>query len=241
MPDKRCYNSVMELALTISAGLGALLFIIGYLGFIFAGFGHHFVTGIIAALPVLNIVTVPALWHKTSKSLMISILGIIIFSASWFMGGDTNIKKILFPSAYSNSQAGIESGASPGPAQITVKSSKHNSASTTIRPVSEQQTTSVKPFANQQRVIDEENMRNLPAKALYRLSFEGVPVDQVSKLKNRVIQLTTDKNEILEGRIIRLSKTSIFLQSRNSISRGNEFPIANIKQLRLMIKKAANK
>jgi len=64
----------MELAFTIIAGLGALLILFSYLGFVFAGFRHHFVTGIISALPVLNIVTVPALWPKARKKIIISFL-----------------------------------------------------------------------------------------------------------------------------------------------------------------------
>ena len=85
----------MELAFTILAGLGAFLILIGYLGFVFAGFRHHFVTGIISALPVLNIVTVPALWPKAGRKVVTSILGIIIVLASWFLGANTGIPKYV--------------------------------------------------------------------------------------------------------------------------------------------------
>ena len=85
----------MELGLTILAGLGALLFLMGYLGFVIAGFKHHFVTGLISALPVFNIVTVPALWRKTSRKVITSAIGLVIVVASWFFGANTGIQNLI--------------------------------------------------------------------------------------------------------------------------------------------------
>jgi len=236
----------MELALTILAGIGILLFLIGYLGFLLAGFRQNFVTGIISALPVLNIVTVPALWHKASKKIMISVLGIVIAISSWFLGADTNIKRILFVSNDTNIQTGVsnnkvQAGAIQGsglPATSSTISQvpKQVVGTTVIRPLIDK--VSASPFANVQRVIDESDMLELPEKALYKLSFENVPVNKVNILKNRVIQLITKKNKIIEGRISKVTDTSIFIQSGGAILVENEFPIANIKQLRLMVKKA---
>ena len=81
-------------------------------------------------------------------------------------------------------------------------------------------------------------MLELPGKALYKLSFESIPVNKINTLKNRVIQLITKKNKIIEGRISKVTDTSIFIQSGGAVLVENEFPIANIKQLRLMVKKA---
>jgi len=236
----------MELALTILAGIGILLFLIGYLGFLFAGFRQNFVTGIISALPVLNIVTVPALWHKASKKIMISVLGIVIAISSWFLGADTNIKKLLFASNDTTIQAGVSNnnaqaeaiqGSGLSATLSTVSQvPKQVVGSTVIRPLVDK--VSASPFANVQRIIDESDMLELPGKALYKLSFESIPVNKINTLKNRVIQLITKKNKIIEGRISKITETSIFIQSGGTVLVENEFPIANIKQLRLMVKKA---
>jgi len=240
----------MELVLTIIAGLGVLLFLIGYLAFVMAGFRHHFVTGIIAALPVLNIVTVPALWHRTSKRLMLSVLGLIIVAISWFLGADTKIKKLLFKTANNNSQvimsknngmrfpsAQNDSLASQG--NMTELSKTATGTVATHR--AKEQTSSMTPFANQQRFIDESNMQMLPAEALYRLSFEPVPVDRISTLNGRIIEITLNTHKVYEGKVTNVSNSSVLLLSGNSISIENEFPIANIKQLRLMVKKGIDK
>lgn len=232
----------MEITLTIIAALGALLFLIGYLAFILAGFRQNFITGIISALPVLNIVTVPALWHKTSKKLMISVLGIAITTASWFFGADANIKKLLFHSNNADMRnVGMNTGANISSPTINVsqnvkQGSRQVVGTTVIRPSDE--TVSAGPFANtQRRLIDESEMQELPKRALYKLAFESVPVNKVKTLKGRIIQLISNKNKLIEGRISRVSNSSIFLHSGRTISIENEFPIANIKQLRLMVKR----
>ena len=238
----------MELVLTITAGLGVLLFLTGYLAFVLAGFRHHFVTGLISVLPVLNIVTVPSLWHKTSKKLMISVLGIAIFAASWFFGADANIKRLLFNSGVGKNnqvsarqQGGNQHATLAAPSISVNQTVKQIVGTTVIRPSNDDEEEAAMPFANIQRLVNDNELQALPARALYRLSFEEVPVDKLKTLKNRIVQLVTNKNELLEGRISRVSENSIFLQSGGEISVENEFPVANIKHLRLMIKKAVVK
>ena len=85
----------MELALTIIAGLGALLFIVSYLSYVASGFRHHFVTGIISALPVLNVVTLPSLWDKSRGKFVIGFIGLVIAAVAWFMGANKGFQNLL--------------------------------------------------------------------------------------------------------------------------------------------------
>jgi len=238
----------MELVLTIIAVFGILLFIIGYLAFVFAGFRQNFITGIISALPVLNIVTVPALWRKTSKKLVFSVLGVAIAASSWFFGADKNIKSLLFHSNSVNMQAKFKNDKYRGGSQVAHLSKpsisvtpipKQVVGTTVIRPLIDKVASS--PFANMQRNIDESELLELPDKALYRFSFETVPVNNATALKGRVVQIIAKNNMLIEGRVSKASANSIFLLSGNRLSIENEYPVANIKQLRLMVKKAANK
>ncbi len=235
----------MELALTIVAGLGFLAFLIGYLSFIIAGFRHHFITGVIASLPVLNIVAVPALWEKTSKKLLLSLLGIILIAGSWFLGADNNIKRILFNSNNKKTQTTFATPANKTQSALSASSnvSKQVVGTTVIRP-SNDNTTIIEPFENEQLfgvTVDESNMQTLPPKALYKLTFEEIPIKNTSSLKGRIIKIKTDKNEVFEGRVTKASKSSVFIQSDDTISIVNEFPVANIKHLFLMVKKANKK
>ncbi len=195
----------MELGLTILAGLGALLFLMGYLGFVIAGFKHHFVTGLISALPVFNIVTVPALWRKTSRKVITSAVGLVIVVASWFLGANTGIQNLI----------AMIKGDKPTVSQpITQNSSNPLDAAST----------------NPQPTIDESKMQALPKKALYRMAFEAIPLDKIQTLKDRVVQITTSNGDTLEGRVSDLTASSITIL-------GNEFAIANIKKISLMVKK----
>ncbi len=189
----------MELGLTILAGLGALLFLIGYLGFVVAGFKHHFVTGLISALPVFNIVTVPALWRKASRKVISSAIGLVLVIASWFLGANTGIQNLI----------------------AMVKGDK---------PIVSQSTTSLDTDTSLQPTINESNMQALPKKALYRMAFEAIPLDKIQTLKDRVVQITTNNGDKIEGRVSHLTASSITVQ-------GNELAIANIKQISLMVKK----
>jgi hypothetical protein len=206
----------MELTFTIVAGLGALLVLIGYLGFVFAGFKHHFVTGIISALPVLNIVTVPALWRNAGSKVIISIVGLAIVIASWFLGANTGIQKYIgmLKGEKQTSQTTITSM----PVTGTTTISATPSSSTQIAPAA-------------MPSIDESNMLQLPKKALYRMHFEIIPIDQVQSLKDKVVKIITTKGDQLEGRVNSVTASSIVIQN-------NELPIANIKQISLMVKKA---
>lgn len=218
----------MELALTIIAGIGALLFVFAYLGYVIAGFKHHFITGIISALPILNIVTIPALWYKTSKKILLSILGIIIVGASWFLGADKGI----------NNTIALLKGK---PKQNTVvltnpsQNATNRSSILVTTPQINQQTAS-KPYASKQRFINDNNLAPLPGKALYHMQFEVIPLKNIGTLQGRTIQITTNSHETYEGRVTKITNSSIVIQSKST--EANELPIANIKQLRLMVKKA---
>jgi len=220
----------MELALTIVAALGALLFIIGYLAFVLAGFRHHFVTGIISVFPVLNIVTIPALWHKVGKKVILSFIGAAIVAGSWFMGADKGINNLV---AMLKGDAPQETVIASSSSQSTGTQSTSISNTVKIAPADSGEMAS--PYLAKQRQLDESRMQGLPPRALYRMSFDDVPVNQIKSLKGRVIQLITNDHELFEGRVNSVSNSSVIIQS-GSIA--NELPLANIKQLRLMVKKA---
>jgi len=221
----------MELALTIIAGIGALLFLMGYLGFVVAGFKHHFVTGIISALPVLNIVTIPALWYNARKKFFLSVLGIALVGGGWFMGADKGINKTI---ALLKGEK-VEQVSNSGQRPLTITTATGSTTITTAPP-SQTPATFSNPYTEKQRYIDESNVIPLPRKALYSVRFEDIPLSNISALKGRTIQIVTKGNKHYEGRVTALSISSLVVQSRGSVV--NELPIANIKQLLLMVKKA---
>ncbi|MCF6189249.1 MAG: hypothetical protein L3J51_02085 [Cocleimonas sp.] len=173
----------MELGLTILAGLGAILFLMGYLGFVIAGFKHHFVTGLISIFPVLNIVTVPALWRNTSRKVISAAIGLIIVVASWFLGANTGIQNLI----------AMVKGDKPTASQPTIQNSN----------------TPLDASSSLQSAKDESKMQALPKKALYRMAFEAISLDKIQTLKDRVVQVTTSNGDKIEGRVSNLTASSI--------------------------------
>ena len=208
---------IMQLALTIIAGIGALLFIISFLGYVVSGFRHHFVTGLIAALPVLNIVTLPSLWDRNSRKFFVGLIGLVLASVAWFMGGDKGVQSLLSQHTYTESVV-----LSTSPAR------SNNVAPSQTSPID---TTQLK---SNTVIVDESEMISLPSKALYKMGFEPVPISQLNALQGRIVQIVKTDNIQIEGRVKSLAQGSVTIEGQYE----NELPIASIKQLRLMVKKA---
>ena len=85
----------MEMALVALAGIGILLFLFSYLAYIISGFKHHPVTGLIAIFPVLNVVTLPSLWHKNGRRLIFGFVGLLIAIGSWMLGAEKGANDLL--------------------------------------------------------------------------------------------------------------------------------------------------
>lgn len=207
----------MQLALTILAGFGALLFIICFLGYVLAGFKHHFVTGLISMLPVLNVVTLPSLWDKNSSKFLLGFVGLVIASGAWFMGADKGVQNLVFKNKNINTE------------EVVISSVPQNNSD-------KKTTTTISPVFTQTKKssYDEEDMFELPRKALYRLGFDIIPINQISSLKGRIVQITNNNNELIEGRVKSIAPGSVTVDGLSE----NELPIASIKQLKLMVKKA---
>lgn len=211
----------MQLALTILAGFGALLFIICFLGYVLAGFKHHFVTGLISLLPVLNVVTLPSLWDKNSRNFIVGFIGLIIFIGSWFLGADKGIQNLVSRDGNSAAEEVVISSAPK-----TTSSTNQSNSTSLVSPIKTQH--------KKNYSYNESDMFELPTKALYKMGFDIVPINQISTLQGRIVQITKNNNELLEGRVKSIAPGSIVLDGAFV----NELPIASIKQLKLMVKKA---
>ncbi len=223
----------MELALIIIAGIGILLFALSYLSYLFTGFKHHFVTGIIAALPVLNVVTLPALWHKAGKKFVTGFLGLIIFGASWHFGADKGIKNLV-SSINGNSEKVITSTSNAAPSSMIPLSlpNANDQTNSTQKILSNN---NPKPAQNiKHPFIDDDKLLSLPSKALYKLTFETVPLESIATLNNRIVRIKTENGVTREGRILTITSNMVLI---NAGLDEQEIPIANILQLQLMVKK----
>lgn len=210
---------MLELVLTIIFGVGVLLFLVSYLTYIVTGFKHHLVTGIISALPVLNVVTLPSLWDKGRGKFIVGLIGLVLAVGTWILGANKTVNNYLSNRNNALTETVVLSKDTPKNI-LSNKSSSANNASTSSR---------AQPIP-----IDESNMLGLPSKALYTMQFDPVPVDQINTLLGRIVKITNLQNEEFEGRVNQVNAGSVVVKGKYE----NEIPIATIKQVLLMVKKA---
>ena len=210
---------MIELVLTIIAGVGVLLFFVSYLAYIVTGFKHHFVTGIISALPVLNVVTLPSLWDKGRGKFLTGFIGLVIAGGAWVLGANKTVSNYLTNKNFTSSKTEI------------LNTDTTQDVNSTNRQTSSNNLTTPRIRSNP---IDESDMLGLPSKALYTMQFDPVPVNQIGTLQGRIVKITNLQNEETEGRIKAVTASSVVVEGKYE----NEIPIATIKQVLLMVKKA---
>ncbi|QLQ30834.1 MAG: hypothetical protein HZT40_03555 [Candidatus Thiothrix singaporensis] len=81
----------MEYVLVGAFALGMLLFLVGWLSVVVAGFRRHPLTGLLALMPGVNIVALPSLWHKVSGWVITAFVGAVLAVIAWFAGADTHV------------------------------------------------------------------------------------------------------------------------------------------------------
>jgi len=204
----------MELAVLIAAAIGILLFAISYLKFAFEGFRYHLITGLLALIPVVNLVALPTLWDRTNRMLMIGLVGLGIAAGAWFAGAGKTFQsywggqtQVATPVSGSNSSTAAGANASQSP---TVNAARNDTL-----------------------------LSMLPNKALYRLDFESAAPDQITTFTGRIVRITSADHIVTDGRIQSVTPSSVFIEQSGDGHIAYEMMLSNIKSIEVMVKKAA--
>ncbi|PWQ92981.1 hypothetical protein [Leucothrix arctica] len=211
----------MEIAVLIAAIIGITLFVISYLKFAFEGFRFHVITGLLALIPVLNLIALPTLWDRTNKWLILGIIGLAVAAGSWFAGAGNTFQ------SYWGGNHNTAAISSP----VTVVNGSAIGANTnTVTPNNNQNTA----VTSQERFLT-----RLPSKALYRLDFESVPANNIQALVGRIVRITDVDHNVTDGRITSLTASSVFIEQYGDGQIAYEMMLGNIKSVEVMVQKAA--
>lgn len=189
----------MESILGIASLIGFGLLLIGYLLIVIASFKHHFVTGIIGMIPVLNLLVIPSTWHRASLGFILGTVGLIIGLGTWFGGGSSYVYQLLsMPDK------------APTKSEIVEKAEEK-----TIKSVSlagkEQTPEADEPPAENPLIRKKGVIVPLPDKPLYRLVYETIEQDDLDDLKGDYIRVTDELLAQYEGKLLSLGDDRLVL------------------------------
>ena len=211
----------MEIAVLIAAIIGITLFIISYLKFAFEGFRFHFITGLLALIPVLNLIALPTLWDRTNKWLIFGLIGLVVAAGAWFAGAGNTFK--TYWSGRPNTAAISSPSIAVNGAPMAISNGANNAVNT--------QTVVTNPQATV--------LSQLPSKAMYRLDFESAPADKIQAFVGRIVRITDVDHNVTDGRITSVTPSSAFIEQSGDGQIAYEMMLSNIKSIKVMVKKAA--
>jgi len=202
----------MELVVLTITAIGIFLFSISYFKFAYEGFRHHFVTGLLALIPVLNIIALPTLWDRTRGMLMIGLVGLVAAVIAWFAGADKALE--------------------------TIRSDRNTPISPT-QIISNTSGTSTALNSNTSSGSKDKFLTVLPGKALYRLDFESASPNQIRNFAGRIVRITSNDHVVTDGRIQNFTPSSVFIEQPGAGNIAYEMMLSNIKSIHVMVKRAA--
>ena len=202
----------MELAVLTITSIGVFLFSISYIKFAYEGFKHHFVTGLLALIPVVNIIALPTLWDRTRSILMVGLVGIIAAIIAWFAGADKAFEAVR---------------------------AERNTPITTTQNISNSGRVPTIIDSDTRIGSKETFLTTLPGKALYRLDFESASPSQIRSFAGRVVRITSTDYVVTDGRIRNFTPSSVFIEQPGDGNIAYEMMLSNIKSVDVMVKRAA--
>lgn len=195
----------MDYVLISAFAIGLLLFVLSWLRIIFASFGHHFLTGLVSLLPVVNMLILPTVWHKVYGWFLAGLLGLLVAVIAWFAGADKRVH------AYTH-QAGItipklsSEVVATGDMPITTEDNAPNASNGSSNLlINSNNSTPAMPLGDG---------KELPKTALYRMAYQKVNINQLSNHIGQYIRITQINRRTLEGKLLSISNDHLVLERR---------------------------
>jgi hypothetical protein len=230
---------MMEYVLPALVIVGVLLFVIGWLVVVVTSFQRHPVTGLVALIPGLNLVTLPSIWHRVGGWVIASFAGALLAVGAWFMGGQEQMYRQLHNLGMNVSvPAAKTSAAAPAKEEaivhtIPIPPEAHTAA--IAAPATPVATAPVPlelpkaavpvavPVAAPAPVVAPTittpapplpPTEDLPASALYHIVFEEVPVSKLADSSGKYVRITQKNGRKREGKVQSATATEIVLEER---------------------------
>jgi hypothetical protein len=218
----------MEYVLLGALLVGVILVLAGWLAVVIKGFQRHAVTGVVALIPVLNVVTLPSLWHRVSAWVIIGFVGLLIAVGAWLGGAQTQLQQhtqhLLSTDAEPAPTQAAEVPVTPAPTQTPVApatpatptltvSIPLQSAALTPTPVPEAEVAQTPQTPEAASITA---TQALPTKALYHMVFETLPLNKLGDHLGAYLRIIQKDGKRREGKLQNVTNTEITLEEREA-------------------------
>lgn len=217
----------MEYVLLGALGLGLLLFVLGWLMVVIAGFQRHPVTGLFALLPGINLVALPSLWHRVSGWVITGFVGVLLALVAWFAGANAQVSRHAQALGMDVAAPPVEAAVVPAPQSVThtveLAAERQQAAPA---PATQQLALAIPaaaPVPAQAEAVQPAPppapaplppTEDLPANALYHVVFKEIGVDKLSGTEGKYVRITQKDGRRREGKVLSASADSIELEER---------------------------
>lgn len=198
--------------------LGAVLFLLGWLVMAGLCFQRHPVTGLVALIPGVNLLTLPAMWHRVGGWVITSFIGVLLAAVAWFAGGNQHV--------YRHVQAMGIPIAAPVPSAPTVRQPADAAQSTGVthtiaipaaaRTTQAEATTATAPATpaapNPAELLV--GAKALPSSALYHVVFNSIAVGKLADNAGQYVRIVQKDGHRREGKLITATANEIGLEER---------------------------
>ncbi len=185
----------MEYLLLGAFVIGLLLFVLSWLRVIFAGFNHHFITGLFSIVLVLNLLVLPSLWHRVYRWVLTGAIGLLVAIGCWYAGADQHVYRYTHNTdpAAPTTQGGIGvTGLDLNRDNLTVNANGSDNNSVTPVAVG----------------------KALPKSALYSMSYQEIASTGLGQYIGHYVRLTRIDRKRFEGKVLAVDDKGVIIERR---------------------------
>lgn len=195
--------------------LGAVLFLLGWLVMAGICFQRHPVTGLVALIPGVNLLTLPAMWHRVGGWVITSFIGVLLAALAWFAGGNQHV--------YRHAQALGMNVSAPERAAAGVQPTETAQSASTIHtidiPPAARTPSAATPAAPVQPVQPNPaellaGAKALPSSALYHVVFNSIAISKLMDNTGQYVRIVQKDGHRREGKLITATANEIGLEER---------------------------
>lgn len=199
--------------------LGVLLFVLGWLRVVVVGFQRHPLTGLLALVPGVNLLTLPSLWHRIAAWVISGLVGVALAAGAWFAGAGDVLARYL---PANNPAVAATSNAAPNSAPVTPVPQPAVVETVALdlkQPVAASAPAVAAPAPAAVPVVAPvvpQITQDLPKAALYRVTFSELAVDKLPEQVGQYVRITQTDGRSREGKLLSSAGGSLELEERQA-------------------------